>query len=143
MYLVRSSSILVVDAFVKRCPTAEFIAFILDRLTISVLSLYLHLPAFARRPFPRLIFSAIEPRSLAEDSSVQDHLEPDMPDSPSGSSSRLPKDEYTPEVSDHTPLDPLRKSTDTAQPEDFDIRTVRDPPPPPDVSLHPASPGLQ
>ena len=55
--------------------------------------------------------------------------------SPEAGSSKLrsPKEEYTPDVAEHTSTDPLTDQADIEQPEGFDIKTLRGLPPPPDV----------
>jgi hypothetical protein len=57
-----------------------------------------------------------------------------MPGNTAASPKRSSKEQYTPEVADHPPLDPLSKDTDQEPASDFDTRTIRDPLPPPDVS---------
>lgn len=56
--------------------------------------------------------------------------------SPSTSTGPLPKEEYTPEVAERHPVDPL--SDDTVKHDDeedeFDTRTIQEAPPPPAVS---------
>jgi hypothetical protein len=45
-----------------------------------------------------------------------------------------PKEEYTPDVAEHTTSDPLSEESNM-EPEGFDTKTIRDAPPPPSVSL--------
>lgn len=57
--------------------------------------------------------------------------------SPSSSTEPLSKEEYTPEVAEHRPVDPLSQNTlkdHDDDEDDFDTRTIQDAPPPPTVS---------
>jgi hypothetical protein len=57
--------------------------------------------------------------------------------SPAAGSSKLrsTKEEYTPDVAEHLPTDPLTDQSDVEQPDGFDTKTLRGLPPPPDVRL--------
>ena len=56
--------------------------------------------------------------------------------SPSSSTGPLHKEEYTPDVAEHRPVDPLSEDAvkDNDGEDDFDTRTIQDAPPPPTVS---------